>query len=72
VLSFKPRALLFRNFAPPEKCDAIVALAEKQLAPSGLALRQGETDETTKDIRTRYIPPQTSAFDSFGKYFKLE
>eukprot|EP00243_Klebsormidium_subtile_P000564 TRINITY_DN1096_c0_g2_i1.p1 TRINITY_DN1096_c0_g2~~TRINITY_DN1096_c0_g2_i1.p1 ORF type:complete len:301 (-),score=39.36 TRINITY_DN1096_c0_g2_i1:16-918(-) len=52
VLSFKPRALLFRNFAPPEKCDEIVELAEKQLAPSGLALRKGETDETTKDIRT--------------------
>jgi prolyl 4-hydroxylase len=52
VLSWKPRALLFPNFATKEKCEAIIALARKRLHPSALALRKGETADSTKDIRT--------------------
>lgn len=54
VLSWKPRALYFPNFASSEKCEAIVRLAKTKLRPSTLALRKGETSETTKGIRTRY------------------
>eukprot|EP00271_Cylindrocystis_brebissonii_P003819 TRINITY_DN15060_c0_g1_i1.p1 TRINITY_DN15060_c0_g1~~TRINITY_DN15060_c0_g1_i1.p1 ORF type:complete len:344 (+),score=58.17 TRINITY_DN15060_c0_g1_i1:418-1449(+) len=52
VLSWAPRAYLYPNFAPPEKCDEIVAQARLYLTPSGLALRKGETADSTKDIRT--------------------
>ncbi|KAJ3706023.1 hypothetical protein LUZ61_009728 [Rhynchospora tenuis] len=52
VLSWKPRALYFPNFASPEKCDAIVKLAKTRLRPSTLALRKGETEDSTKGIRT--------------------
>jgi prolyl 4-hydroxylase len=52
VLSWKPRALYFPNFASPEKCEAIIRLAKTKLRPSTLALRKGETEETTKGVRT--------------------
>lgn len=52
VLSWKPRALYFPNFATKEQCELIMALVKKNLAPSSLALRKGETVENTKDIRT--------------------
>jgi prolyl 4-hydroxylase len=54
VLSWKPRALYFPNFASPEKCETIIKLAKARLRPSTLALRKGETEDTTKGIRTRY------------------
>jgi hypothetical protein len=61
VLSWKPRALLFPNFATKEKCEAIIALAQRRLHPSALALRKGETADSTKDIRTRWVPVALSA-----------
>ncbi|KAE9447137.1 hypothetical protein C3L33_20986, partial [Rhododendron williamsianum] len=53
VLSWKPRALLFPNFATPEQCQSIIQMARSKLKPSSLALRKGETAESTKGIRTR-------------------
>jgi prolyl 4-hydroxylase len=55
VLSWKPRALLYPNFASKQQCEAIIKLARTHLAPSGLALRKGETEDTTKEIRTRWV-----------------
>jgi prolyl 4-hydroxylase len=52
VLSWKPRALLFPNFASKETCEAIIAFARSRLQPYALALRKGETVDSTKDIRT--------------------
>ena len=52
VLSWEPHAVLYRNFASVWECDHIKGLAASRLAPSGLALRQGEKPEETKDIRT--------------------
>jgi prolyl 4-hydroxylase len=52
VLSWQPRALLFPNFASKSQCEAIIKLARTRLAPSGLALRKGETYDTTKEVRT--------------------
>ena len=52
VLSWEPHAVLYRNFASLEECAHVKDLAEKRLAPSGLALRKGEDKEGTKDIRT--------------------
>jgi prolyl 4-hydroxylase len=43
---------LFPNFATKEKCESIIALARRRLHPSALALRKGETADSTKDIRT--------------------
>ena len=53
MLSWHPRALLFPNFASKEQCETIITLARAQLRPSALALRKGETEESTKDTRTR-------------------
>ncbi|KAK8942611.1 hypothetical protein KSP39_PZI009630 [Platanthera zijinensis] len=52
VLSWKPRAIYFSKFATPEQCHAIIKIAKSKLAPSSLALRKGETAESTKGIRT--------------------
>ncbi|KAL6961387.1 putative prolyl 4-hydroxylase 9 [Sarracenia purpurea var. burkii] len=52
ILSWKPRALYFPNFATAEQCQSIIKMAKVQLAPSTLALREGETAENTKGIRT--------------------
>jgi len=52
VLSWEPRAVFYPNFLDPERCAHIVAMAAKRLAPSGLALRAGDTAATTGDIRT--------------------
>lgn len=66
VLSWHPRALLYPNFADKARCEAIISLAKKTLAPSGLALRKGETTDTTKDIRTSSGTFLNSAADPSG------
>lgn len=52
VLSWEPRALYFPNFATAEQCEAIIKIAKANLRPSLLALRKGETAESTKGTRT--------------------
>ncbi|CAK7330075.1 unnamed protein product [Dovyalis caffra] len=52
VLSWKPRALYFPKFATPEQCESIITMAKSKLKPSTLALRKGETAESTKGTRT--------------------
>ncbi|CAN5957638.1 unnamed protein product, partial [Sphagnum jensenii] len=52
VLSWKPRAVLFPHFASKETCEAIITFSRSRLQPSALALRKGETVDSTKDIRT--------------------
>ncbi|KAH6838157.1 2-oxoglutarate and oxygenase superfamily protein [Perilla frutescens var. hirtella] len=52
ILSWKPRALYFPNFATEEQCQSIIKMAKEKLKPSTLALREGETAENTKGIRT--------------------
>ncbi|KAG5123375.1 hypothetical protein AAZX31_11G048900 [Glycine max] len=52
VLSWYPRALYFPNFASAEQCESIIEMARGGLKPSTLALRKGETEESTKGIRT--------------------
>ncbi|KAJ6424404.1 hypothetical protein OIU84_025236 [Salix udensis] len=52
VLSWNPRALYFPNFATPEQCESIIKMAKSKLKPSTLALRKGETTESTKGTRT--------------------
>ncbi|KAI8534914.1 hypothetical protein RHMOL_Rhmol10G0133500 [Rhododendron molle] len=52
ILSWKPRALYFPHFATVEQCQSMIKMAKAQLAPSTLALREGETVENTKGIRT--------------------
>lgn len=55
VLSWKPRAVYFPDFATAEQCQTIIDKAKTKLKPSGLALRPGETADSTKGIRTRYF-----------------
>ncbi|KAG7622785.1 Prolyl 4-hydroxylase alpha subunit [Arabidopsis suecica] len=52
VLSWRPRAIYFPNFATAEQCQAIIERAKVNLKPSALALRKGETAENTKGTRT--------------------
>lgn len=60
VLSWKPRAYYFPNFATAEQCEHIIDVAKVNLKPSSLALRKGETVESTKGTRTRC--PYMSSF----------
>lgn len=55
VLSWKPRALYFPHFATSEQCQSIIDMAKANLKPSTLALREGETVESTQGTRTRYL-----------------
>lgn len=55
ILSWKPRALYFPNFATLEQCETVIKMAKANLKPSALALRKGETTENTKGTRTRYL-----------------
>eukprot|EP00232_Nephroselmis_pyriformis_P021595 CAMPEP_0182867544 /NCGR_PEP_ID=MMETSP0034_2-20130328/8775_1 /TAXON_ID=156128 /ORGANISM="Nephroselmis pyriformis, Strain CCMP717" /LENGTH=231 /DNA_ID=CAMNT_0024999903 /DNA_START=148 /DNA_END=840 /DNA_ORIENTATION=- len=52
ILSWHPRAVYFPNFADHARCDLIVEAANRRLAPSGLALRKGDTASGTADVRT--------------------
>ncbi|GER42152.1 prolyl 4-hydroxylase alpha subunit [Striga asiatica] len=52
ILSWKPRAVYFPNFATDEQCQSVIELAKSKLRPSSLALKKGETAESTKGIRT--------------------
>ncbi|XP_047326039.1 probable prolyl 4-hydroxylase 9 [Impatiens glandulifera] len=52
VLSWIPRAFYFPKFASPEQCQAIIEMARPKLKQSTLALRKGETIESTKGERT--------------------
>ncbi|KAJ4826653.1 putative prolyl 4-hydroxylase 9 [Turnera subulata] len=53
-LSWRPRALYFPKFATAEQCESIINLSKPHLRPSTVALRKGETRESTKGIRTSY------------------
>ncbi|XWS39886.1 hypothetical protein CRYUN_Cryun18bG0093000 [Craigia yunnanensis] len=52
VLSWKPRAYYFPNFATAEQCKHVIEMAKLNLKPSALALRKGETAKRTKGTRT--------------------
>ena len=52
LLSWYPRAYLFPKFMDQEKCNHVIALAEPRLAPSGLALKKGESMESNVNVRT--------------------
>lgn len=52
VLSWIPRVLYFPYFATAEQCLSIIEAAKRDLLPSTLALRAGETKENTQGIRT--------------------
>ena len=72
VLSWEPHAVLYRNFASLEECDHVKKLAESRLAPSGLALRKGETESGTKDIRTSSGTFLSSSQDRQGVLSRIE
>ncbi|XP_010417065.1 PREDICTED: prolyl 4-hydroxylase 13-like [Camelina sativa] len=52
VLSWSPRVFYLRNFATKQQCEAIIDMAKPKLKPSKLALRKGETADTTRNVRT--------------------
>jgi prolyl 4-hydroxylase len=65
VLSWRPRAIYFPNFATAEQCQAIIERAKVNLKPSALALRKGETAENTKGTRTRSFFLSSFMFRTF-------
>ncbi|CAA0370172.1 unnamed protein product [Arabidopsis thaliana] len=52
VLSWNPRVFYLPNFATKQQCEAVIDMAKPKLKPSTLALRKGETAETTQNVRT--------------------
>ncbi|CAI7778109.1 unnamed protein product, partial [Closterium sp. NIES-53] len=53
VLSWKPRAFLYRNFLTPEECDHIISLARPRLERSEVVAREGE-GTNVDDVRTSF------------------
>ncbi|XVF59313.1 hypothetical protein PTKIN_Ptkin07bG0265800 [Pterospermum kingtungense] len=51
VLSWRPRAFYFPNFATPEQCQQIIKTAKPKLEPSTVQLSIGETEQPI-DVRT--------------------
>ncbi|CAE6003673.1 unnamed protein product [Arabidopsis arenosa] len=52
VLSWNPRVFYLPNFATKQQCEAVIDMAKPKLKPSLLALRKGETADTTQNVRT--------------------
>ncbi|CAL1398971.1 unnamed protein product [Linum trigynum] len=72
ILSWKPRALYFPKFATPEQCNAIIAMTKTQLKPSLLALREGESAESTQGTRTSSGTFVSAAEDDSGTLDLIE
>ncbi|KAH7652474.1 Procollagen-proline dioxygenase protein [Dioscorea alata] len=72
ILSWKPRAFYFPNFATAEQCEAIIQIAKLSLKPSTLALRKGETAESTQGIRTSSGTFVSASEDSTGTLDQIE
>lgn len=72
LLSTSPRSVMYRNFASDADCDAIVEAARSRLHKSGLALKRGETLETTKNIRTSSGTFLTSKMEQSGALKRVE
>lgn len=72
ILSWSPRALYFPNFATAEQCQGIIKIAKKDLKPSSLALRPGETADNTKGIRTSSGTFISSSEDKTGLLDRIE
>ncbi|XVE82890.1 hypothetical protein DITRI_Ditri16bG0042000 [Diplodiscus trichospermus] len=51
VLSWRPRALYFPDFATPEQCQQIINMAKPKLKPSTVLLSKGQTEQPN-DVRT--------------------
>lgn len=52
VLSWYPRTYLFPGFLSAERAEHFVKLAKARLAPSAVALKKGDTEDSTKNVRT--------------------
>ena len=72
LLSTSPRSVMYRNFASDADCDAIVEAAKTRLHRSGLALKRGETLESTKNIRTSSGTFLTSKEEKSGALKRVE
>ncbi|GAB2259928.1 hypothetical protein Droror1_Dr00010783 [Drosera rotundifolia] len=66
ILSWKPRAVYFPKFASPEQCQAVIDVAKSYVKPSTLALREGESEESTKGVRTSSGTFITASEDNTG------
>ncbi|KAL0384298.1 UNVERIFIED_CONTAM: putative prolyl 4-hydroxylase 9 [Sesamum radiatum] len=66
ILSWRPRAVYFPNFASADQCQSVIEIAKSKLKPSGLALRKGETAESTKGTRTSSGAFISASEDSTG------
>ena len=52
LISWYPRAYWFPKFMDVDRANHVIKIAEERLAPSGLALKKGETLGSTREIRT--------------------
>ncbi|XP_071930948.1 probable prolyl 4-hydroxylase 9 isoform X2 [Coffea arabica] len=63
ILSWRPRTFYFPGFATSAQCQSIIEMARSSMKPSTLALRKGETAESTKGIRTSAADDRTGTLD---------
>ncbi|OMO56522.1 Oxoglutarate/iron-dependent dioxygenase [Corchorus capsularis] len=67
VISWKPRAFYFPNFATAEQCQGIINMAKAKLQPSHVLLPKGGTGQAN-EIRTRYIAFNVLRYEVGQKY----
>ncbi|CAN0906630.1 Probable prolyl 4-hydroxylase 9 [Linum grandiflorum] len=72
ILSWRPRVLYFPNFATPDQCNSIIEITKPKLGPSLLALREGESAESTKGTRTSSGSFVTASEDDSGTLASIE
>eukprot|EP00898_Chlorokybus_atmophyticus_P001903 jgi/Chlat1/2713/Chrsp180S02878 len=72
VLSWSPRAVLFRNFMDKESCEQIVAVCKKRMAPSQVAWRITDLPKPKQEFRTSSGTFITSAQDPTGALRRVE
>ncbi|CAD7696771.1 unnamed protein product [Ostreobium quekettii] len=52
VLSWHPRTVLYPSFIDRERCEHVIRMAERKLAPSTVAMRKGDTRADPNSVRT--------------------
>ncbi|EOX91622.1 Oxidoreductase isoform 2 [Theobroma cacao] len=62
VISWRPRAFYFPNFATPAQCQHIIDMAKPKLEPSTVLLAKGETQQPN-DVRTSAYEDETGVLD---------
>mmetsp|Transcript_13641 Transcript_13641/g.29261 ORF Transcript_13641/g.29261 Transcript_13641/m.29261 type:complete len:329 (+) Transcript_13641:95-1081(+) len=66
ILSWAPRIVVYPGFLDHERCDTLVELGKRFMAPSGLAFRPNETVDYSQQVRTSSGASLVASMDPEG------